>query len=164
MRPRPPHWALALLAVTALLLVAAQAAGAQGPEVAHASACGTGPLRLVGGDSPFLGSPESVGEDIEVLSDLTVRRDGVTVFDDHDGVPQIPPLQGLAPIVLAGENGDQLEITANTGVTSARFLDPLALVCDDGRRQVLSGGKRDAVSRPNRDFFRETFTIGIGGP
>jgi hypothetical protein len=63
--------------------------------VGDALACGSGPVTLIGGDSdsPFL--PDAGGDEIDVVSDLEVRLNGQTIFEDDDGLPNSSAIFGF---------------------------------------------------------------------
>ena len=63
--------------------------------VGDALACGSGPVTLIGGDSdsPFL--PDAGGDEIGVVSDLEVRLNGQTIFEDDDGLPNSSAIFGF---------------------------------------------------------------------
>lgn len=138
------------------------------PEAVDLGACDGGPVRLIGGDSPSVPSPpDSTGDGIEVLSDLEVRLNGKTIFEDDDGQPEVngPPLfSPLDPIEFQADNGDRLQIIANNGMFSGAFLDPLSLVCPDGSEQELTSGTFDPAPPAGSTFFDEEFVLALGGP
>ncbi len=132
--------------------------------VGNALACGSGPVRLVGGDQSGTAG-DSGGDDIEVFSDLEVRLNGETIFEDDNGFPQVPPFGALDPIEFQAEDGDRLQVIARVGfLAPAEFLDPLTLVCDDGREQELTDGVPfgPPSGGPGSTFFDDEFTIDLG--
>ena len=138
------------------------------PEAVDLGACDGGPVRLIGGDSAaFPSPPESSGDEIEVFSDLEVRLNGKTIFEDDDGQPEInsPPFSPLDPIEFDASNGDRLQIIAKAGVIAPfGFLDPLSLVCADGSEQELTSGIDTPVPAPaGTTFFDEESVLALGG-
>ena len=134
-------------------------------EVEVVGACAGGTLRLIGGDGDQ-GTlfPDSTGEGIEVVSDLEVRLNGETIFEDDDNDFEFNALgrNPLDPIEFEANPGDRLRIIAESDRFGERFLDPLALECPDGTQQELTEGVAGAVAPPNTVFFDEEFVIGLG--
>jgi hypothetical protein len=123
-------------------------------------------VTLKGGDRPN-DSADSGGDGIEVSSDLEVRLNGETIFEDDNDTPQFAPASMVVgagppidPIEFRAKPGDRLQIIATTGTTGNQYLDPLFLACPGQPDQQLTEGVGDAAPGPNVEFFNEEFVIG----
>ena len=107
------------------------------------------------------------GDEIDVVSDLEVRLNGQTIFEDDDGLPNSSAIflfgSPLDPIEFQAEDGDRLQVIANRGFVNFGFLDPLTLVCSDGREQELTDGDPFDPGPAGADFFDDEFVIQLGG-